>query len=263
MISKIIEMIPKIIHQIWIGTKQRPDSCMRTWYDNYINQFPDYKYYYWDEEKINKLLEFHQNVKYLYEIETNENCRIDIARYIILYYYGGIYINTSIIWNRGNNFDEFIRSNDFFVMSPSNQDLFMNSILGCSIHNDKIRTLLFYLECLKNDYKESGNLLNISNIIGSLINIPNKHKTPIKYIVGIHKDTAVNPYLFTDYDKAKKLFDSYILDRRYACALFDLSTCKTVSSFGSRGCIDIIEQFINKIFSEITIVPSSYFDSVK
>ena len=37
-----MEKIPKIIHQIWIGPKKRPDIWIKTWSEDYINKFKDF-----------------------------------------------------------------------------------------------------------------------------------------------------------------------------------------------------------------------------
>ena len=43
-------MIPKIIHQLWIGTKPPPTKFMDTWRD----KNPDFEYIRWNEEEISK-----------------------------------------------------------------------------------------------------------------------------------------------------------------------------------------------------------------
>ena len=44
--------IPKIIHQLWIGDKPRPDIFMETWREKHINM--GYEYILWNEEEIKK-----------------------------------------------------------------------------------------------------------------------------------------------------------------------------------------------------------------
>ena len=79
-------MIPKIIHQIWIGNLEPPVSLMDSW----KNKHPDFKYILWDEEKIRDE-KFSSQVK-IDEIE--EYCgKADIIRYEILNRYGGVYID--------------------------------------------------------------------------------------------------------------------------------------------------------------------------
>ena len=43
-------MIPKILHQIWIGPKERPSKFMDSWHTNN----PDFEYIFWNEEEIKK-----------------------------------------------------------------------------------------------------------------------------------------------------------------------------------------------------------------
>jgi mannosyltransferase OCH1-like enzyme len=57
-------MIPKIIHQIWIGSKKKPDIWIDTFKKDYINDNPDWDYKLWDDENILELFdEFPNNVK--------------------------------------------------------------------------------------------------------------------------------------------------------------------------------------------------------
>ena len=56
LISKENKNIPQIIHQIWIGPKKKPVRYMKTWYNDYINMFPHFKYVFWDDKKIRNLL---------------------------------------------------------------------------------------------------------------------------------------------------------------------------------------------------------------
>ena len=41
-------LIPKIIHQLWIGPKPRPSKFMATWKEKH----PDYEYIMWNEEDM-------------------------------------------------------------------------------------------------------------------------------------------------------------------------------------------------------------------
>ena len=70
-------MIPKTIHQIWIGNLEPPVSLMNSW----KNKNPGFKYILWDEERI-RAEKFASQVK-IDEIE--EYCgKADIIRYEIL-----------------------------------------------------------------------------------------------------------------------------------------------------------------------------------
>lgn len=85
-------MIPKIIHQIWIGSKPIPINFMDTW----RLKNPDFTYMLWNESKILKQNHIFSCQKRMNEIE--EICgKADILRLEILYEYGGIYIDADSI----------------------------------------------------------------------------------------------------------------------------------------------------------------------
>ena len=85
-------MIPKIIHQIWIGPKTPPTKFMDTWKD----KNPEFTYIRWNEEEINTRLLKLRCLNKINEIE--ELCgKADILRLEILYNYGGIYIDADSI----------------------------------------------------------------------------------------------------------------------------------------------------------------------
>ena len=77
-------MIPKIIHQIWIGPKPAPTKFMDTWKD----KNPEFTYIRWNEEEINTRLLKLRCLNKINEIE--ELCgKADIFDWEILYNYGG------------------------------------------------------------------------------------------------------------------------------------------------------------------------------
>lgn len=84
--------IPKIIHQLWIGSKPRPSKFMKTWEDKH----PDYEYIMWNEDEIKKRglnLQCNNRVNEIEEI----NGKADIIRWEILYHYGGLFVDADSI----------------------------------------------------------------------------------------------------------------------------------------------------------------------
>lgn len=82
-------MIPKIIHQIWIGKDRLPDlwePFTRTWA---INN-PDYEYVFWNEDKIRNKID---DNNYLGIDSVSTVFISDYFRYKILYQYGGFYFD--------------------------------------------------------------------------------------------------------------------------------------------------------------------------
>lgn len=85
-------MIPKIIHQLWIGSKPAPTKFMNTWRD----KNPEFKYMRWHEKEINNhnaIFSCHDRVHEIEEI----NGKADILRWEILYEYGGVFLDADSI----------------------------------------------------------------------------------------------------------------------------------------------------------------------
>jgi mannosyltransferase OCH1-like enzyme len=83
--------LPKIIHQIWIGNKKRPDI----WMDG-IKRFAEtygYEYRLWDDEAVSKLTLINRS---WYDKEPTYNGKSDILRYELLDQFGGIYIDADM-----------------------------------------------------------------------------------------------------------------------------------------------------------------------
>jgi mannosyltransferase OCH1-like enzyme len=83
------EIVPRTIHQIWLGSKvpQKYDKWRKSW----MKHNPDFNYILWDEKKILKMGLI--NEKQFIQAK-NFAVKSDIARYEILYNFGGIYVDT-------------------------------------------------------------------------------------------------------------------------------------------------------------------------
>lgn len=85
-------IIPKIIHQLWIGPKPAPTKLMKTWKEKH----PEFEYIFWNEEEIKKrgfVFECQDKINIIPEI----NGKADIMRWEILYRYGGIFVDADSI----------------------------------------------------------------------------------------------------------------------------------------------------------------------
>lgn len=83
--------IPLIIHQIWLGGNM-PDvykPLIKTWFT--FHEGKGWRYKLWTENDIKKLNLYNQD---LYDATDNYGMKSDIARYEILYRFGGVYIDT-------------------------------------------------------------------------------------------------------------------------------------------------------------------------
>jgi len=80
-------LIPKIMHQIWLGSSNIPPL-----YQHYLDEckklHPDWEFKFWSDKDIDELgLEYRD----IYDKARNYSSRSDIARYEILYRFGGVY----------------------------------------------------------------------------------------------------------------------------------------------------------------------------
>lgn len=101
-------MIPKIIHQLWIGSKEPPFRLMNTW----KNKHPDWDYMFWDENSLRQYFPSGLKNQKQYD-EMQELCgKCDIARYEILNKFGGFFIDADSICT--NKIDDFMLMNDSF-----------------------------------------------------------------------------------------------------------------------------------------------------
>ena len=85
-------MIPKIIHQLWIGDKPAPSKHMDTWKNKNTNM----EYIRWNEKEIAKRnfrFECQDKIDDMIEI----NGKADIMRWEILYHYGGVFLDADSI----------------------------------------------------------------------------------------------------------------------------------------------------------------------
>jgi mannosyltransferase OCH1-like enzyme len=90
-------MIPKIIHQIWIqGRDKVPDRLKKMMETCH---YSGYQYYLWDDKMIMELLHHYGDKELIkiYQVQEHKAGQADIARYLILYYYGGFYIDADYV----------------------------------------------------------------------------------------------------------------------------------------------------------------------
>lgn len=140
-----IQKIPKIIHQIWIGPKKLPYKY-RPWMKSWLKYNPEYKYILWRDKDIAKLKMINNNS---FKKANNSGIKSDIARYEILYLYGGIYIDT-----------------DFECISKIPENLHNYDFVSSTIFDFK--------PCIANGFMMSKNKSKILKEIIKNLNIVNK-----------------------------------------------------------------------------------------
>lgn len=183
-------MIPKIIHQIWIGPNPIPEK-VKGYCELAKSKFSDYEYMFWNNDNIPELPTKCQNQIKKYEKKQKYAFVADILRYYILNEYGGVYLDVDFIVY--NNFSELI-DKPFFCVNPNyNCYHVCNGVFGCEPNNPILSKLL---DELKNEIYH-GPLL-FSKYISDFIGVPNK--THIKK----HLDS--NPHNYVQCLKAEDFF---------------------------------------------------------
>lgn len=104
------KMVPKIIHQIWIGKAPRPDEWMDT-----VKVFAKtygYEYKLWDDVEGLNIDDF-PAVKTVYKRFGHELAgKADIIRMLALYKYGGVYIDADTVVMKPEKFAAFLEKNE-------------------------------------------------------------------------------------------------------------------------------------------------------
>jgi mannosyltransferase OCH1-like enzyme len=90
--SPLIGKIPKIIHQIWLGSDLPFNyrKLCRSWETHH----PGWKYKLWTDADASKIKITRRD---LYDQATNPGMKSDILRYEILRQYGGVYVDTDFV----------------------------------------------------------------------------------------------------------------------------------------------------------------------
>lgn len=153
--------IPNIIHQIWL---QGYDNLPEKYRDNVMRNkkiHPKWKYIIWDDIRIINLLRNNKEwIDTFYKLEYLHH-KVDFARYIILYIYGGIYVDMDAV---------IIKPLDYLFSEYNDYDLIVSKL-----NSNKLENYLHcqHSECLNNGIiiaKKNNNELKI--IIDTITNNP-------------------------------------------------------------------------------------------
>lgn len=123
-------LIPKIIHQIWVGgtVPKKFENLMKTWIDKHIG----WEYYLWTDDDIDS---FEFINKKDFDSAVNKGTKADIWRYEILNSYGGVYVD--IDYECLKPLDVIHHTCDFYATITCDDDIIGNGIIG-SVKNHPI-----------------------------------------------------------------------------------------------------------------------------
>lgn len=109
------EKIPKVIHYVWLGgnrLNKTSQKCLNSW----SAFLPEYKIVKWDERNALDIINAHVFARQAYECKKYAFVS-DYLRLFLLYYYGGIYMDTDVEVTKP--LDEFLGCGAFSSEYPT------------------------------------------------------------------------------------------------------------------------------------------------
>lgn len=138
-------MIPKIIHQVWIGQKEKP---------NYLNGWkklnPTFKYILWTEEEINKLKLENRKTYEIYYKAKKYSGAVNVLRIELLFKFGGVYIDADM--EAKLPIKDLINTNFFASYSPNLPDRVANGVIGSEKNHPLLKKYIEEIGKLKKIY---------------------------------------------------------------------------------------------------------------
>ncbi|WP_316354773.1 glycosyltransferase [Candidatus Trichorickettsia mobilis] len=135
-------LIPKIMHQIWIGSSPLPPL-----YKNYLEEckllHPDWEFKLWQNADIEQL---NLQYKHVYDLARTWIQKSDVLRYEILLKYGGVYRDTDIKCYRPldelNHKYDFYAASEFILYKLGGNLQINNGFIGASSEHPIIKNTL-------------------------------------------------------------------------------------------------------------------------
>ncbi len=128
--------IPKIVHQIWIGSPF-PEKY-REWQQSWLEHHPDWTYMLWTDKEVAELTMQNRDK---YEKAFSFGTKTDILRAEILYQYGGVYVDTD--FECFKPLDGLNHTYSFyFSLLPEKYFTVCNALMACSPGHPVIKGIL-------------------------------------------------------------------------------------------------------------------------
>jgi hypothetical protein len=152
-------MIPKKIHYVWVGGKDKPKDikkCMKTW----LPHLKDYEIIEWNEKNFD--INSHPFCKAAYEAKKWAYVS-DYIRAYVIYNEGGIYLDTDVLIL--DNFDKFLNHRAFVGFETPKFPF--TAVFGAEKHHPLLKAVLkHYDELEKYSFKfEDNNTILVSDIL--------------------------------------------------------------------------------------------------
>ena len=165
-------MIPKIIHQTWKNEtiperwKDAVDSCKKI--------HKGYRYILWTDKMMRKFVQkFYPDFYPIYRNYSYNIQRCDAFRYLVLYKYGGIYLDLDTVCKK--KVDTFLHYDLVIAGAPSMSGYFTNCFMMAIPKHPFIRFCIDELEKYKDHYSFFGKGLHVFHSTGPFF-LTNRYK---------------------------------------------------------------------------------------
>lgn len=147
-------MIPKKIHYVWVGGKEKPadiQRCMNTW----KKHLSDYEIIEWNEKNFD--IDSHPFTKSAYAAKKWAYVS-DYIRAYAIYSEGGIYLDTDVLIL--DDFEKFL--NDRAFVGYENPDYPFTAVFGAEKGHPFVKSILDYYEGREFEF-DSNNQMKVVN----------------------------------------------------------------------------------------------------
>jgi mannosyltransferase OCH1-like enzyme len=124
----VISMIPKIIHQIWVGGKPMPERY-KQFGVRIMEMYSECTYYLWDDHNRFKL----KNEDLYLNFLCSPSLASDIFRYELMYKYGGLYLDTDM--EPVNKMPDSVWESEGILVCPQFEGFYGTALLGSDANN--------------------------------------------------------------------------------------------------------------------------------
>lgn len=147
-------MIPKKIHYVWVGGKEKPDDikkCMETW----ATHLSDYEIIEWNEQNFD--MTSHPFIQQAYQAKKWAFVS-DYIRAYVIYHYGGIYLDTDVIVL--NNFESFLQYRAFVGFETP--DYPFTAVFGAEPQHPLLHRMLTYYDEVSFEFDAADQFKNVN-----------------------------------------------------------------------------------------------------
>lgn len=141
--------IPRIIHQIWLGSSV--PEVYKQYMQSWIDHHPEWEYKLWTDENVHEITLYNQD---FFDATANYGAKSDILRWEILYQFGGLYVDMD--YECLASFEPFHHRYDFYTgIQPL--DTFMIQLGAALVGSRPGHPILKHcIETIKDDWHLKG-----------------------------------------------------------------------------------------------------------